>query len=115
MVTAAPELLPSTMNCTLVVFADTFVAMEMVPETVVPETGEMMETVGADFLAWGVSELAVTPAQPLQSSVSAKTKCKYETAPGCAADLPTSPWRRLKEFPVFLGTAELPVLILPAK
>ena len=46
MVTAAPVLLPSTMNCTLVVFADTFVEMEMVPETVAPEAGEVMETVG---------------------------------------------------------------------
>ena len=46
LVTAAPELLPSTLNCTLVVFAETLVATLMAPETVAPEAGDVMDTVG---------------------------------------------------------------------
>lgn len=46
LVTAAPEFLPSTLNCTLVVLAETFVVTEMVPETLAPETGEVIETTG---------------------------------------------------------------------
>jgi hypothetical protein len=46
LVTAAPELLPSTLNCTLVVFADTMVETVTVPETIAPEVGDEMETVG---------------------------------------------------------------------
>jgi len=46
LVTAAPELLPSTLNCTLMVFADTLVATLMAPETVAPEAGDVMDTVG---------------------------------------------------------------------
>src|SRR5579864_2997826 len=45
-VTAAPELLPSTLNCTLTVFAETFVVTVTVPETVAPEAGDVIETVG---------------------------------------------------------------------
>ena len=40
-------IVPSTLNCTLVVFAETFVVTATVPETVAPEAGEVMETVGA--------------------------------------------------------------------
>ena len=47
LVTAAPVLLPSTWNCTLVVLAETLVEMVMVPETVAPEAGEVMVMVGA--------------------------------------------------------------------
>jgi hypothetical protein len=50
LVTAAPTLLPSTLNCTLVVFADTFVVIVMIPETVAPEIGEVMEMVGGTAL-----------------------------------------------------------------
>src|SRR5579864_5220183 len=46
LVTAAPELFPSTLNCTLVVLAETFVVTEMVPETLAPEAGELIEIVG---------------------------------------------------------------------
>ena len=45
-VTAAPALAPSTFNCTLVVLADTLVVIVMVSETVAPEAGDVMETVG---------------------------------------------------------------------
>ncbi len=46
MVTAVPELLPSTLNCTLAVFADTFVETVMVPETLAPDAGDVIDTVG---------------------------------------------------------------------
>ena len=52
LVTAAPELLPSTLNCTLVVFAETFVVTLVVPETVAPEAGDVMETVGGAVMAF---------------------------------------------------------------
>jgi hypothetical protein len=45
-VTAAPELLPSTVNCTLVVFEETLVVTATVPETVAPDEGEVIEIVG---------------------------------------------------------------------
>ena len=53
-VTAAPELLPSTLNCTLVVLEETLVETVVVPETVAPESGEVIEIVG------GVELLTVT-------------------------------------------------------
>ena len=37
---------PSTLNCTLVVFADTLVVTVRVPETVAPEAGAVIEIVG---------------------------------------------------------------------
>jgi hypothetical protein len=46
-VTAAPELLPSTLNCTFVVLEETLVKTETVPETVAPGSGEVIEIVGA--------------------------------------------------------------------
>src|SRR3984893_15344622 len=46
LVTAAPVLLPSTLNCTLVVFADTLVVTVTVPDTVAPEAGAVIEIVG---------------------------------------------------------------------
>src|ERR1700722_10587767 len=52
LVTAAPELLPSTLNCTLTVFAETFVATVMAPETVAPDAGDVMETVGGAATAF---------------------------------------------------------------
>ena len=45
--TAASELFPSTLNCTLVVFEETLTVIGTVPETVAPEAGDVMETVGA--------------------------------------------------------------------
>ena len=50
LVTAAPELVPSTMNCTLVVLEETLVVTETVPETVAPDAGEVIEMVGAEEL-----------------------------------------------------------------
>jgi hypothetical protein len=47
LVTAAPELLPSTLNCTLVVLEETLVETVVIPETVAPESGEVIEMVGA--------------------------------------------------------------------
>ena len=47
-VTAAPELLPSTLNCTLVVLVDTVVETVIVPETVAPVSGDVIEIVGAE-------------------------------------------------------------------
>jgi hypothetical protein len=52
LVTAAPESLPSTLNCTLVVFAETLVAIAIVPETVAPEIGDEMDTVGGVLAAF---------------------------------------------------------------
>ena len=46
-VTAAPEFVPSTLNCTLVVFDDTVVVTVTVPDTVAPDAGELMDMVGA--------------------------------------------------------------------
>src|SRR5579864_6878626 len=46
LVTAAPELFPSTLNCTLVVFAETLVATLMAPETVAPDPGGISHTFG---------------------------------------------------------------------
>jgi len=51
LVTAAPTLFPSTMNCTLVVLEETLVVIGTVPETVAPEVGEVIETLGAPALA----------------------------------------------------------------
>ena len=43
-VTAAPEFVPSTLNCTLLVFDDTVVVTVTVPDTVAPDAGVSMET-----------------------------------------------------------------------
>lgn len=48
LVIALPVLLPSTWNCTLVVSADTFVETVIVPETVAPDAGEVIEMVGSE-------------------------------------------------------------------
>jgi hypothetical protein len=46
LVTAAPTLLPSTANCTIVVFEDTKVVTLMVPKTVAPDAGAVIEIMG---------------------------------------------------------------------
>jgi len=46
LVTGLPMLLPSTLNCTLTVLAETLVKTVRVPETVTPEAGEVIEIVG---------------------------------------------------------------------
>ena len=55
LVTVGPALVPSTLSCTLVVFADAVAVTVTVPETVAPETGEVMETLGGT----GGTELAL--------------------------------------------------------
>ena len=60
-VTAAPELAPSTLNCTLVVFDDTVVVTVTVPETVAPDAGVSMETITAVLLGLPA---AVSPTHP---------------------------------------------------
>jgi hypothetical protein len=57
-VTAAPELAPSTLNCTLVVLEETLVETATVPETVAPDAGEVIEIVGG--------LLVVPPPEPPQ-------------------------------------------------
>jgi hypothetical protein len=47
LVTAAPVLLPSNMNCTPVVLGETLVVIGTIPETVAPWAGEVIEMAGA--------------------------------------------------------------------
>ena len=68
-VTTAPVLLPSTLNCTIVVFADTFVEMLIAPETVSPEVGEVTDTVGAVDGAEFLLLALVRPTHPVQNRV----------------------------------------------
>jgi hypothetical protein len=60
-VTAAPEFVPSTLNCTLVVFDDTVVVTVTVPDTVAPDAGVSMETSRAVLLGLPA---AVRPTHP---------------------------------------------------
>ena len=50
LVTATPVLFPSTLNCTLVVLGEALVVIGIVPETVAPGAGEVIEMVGAPVL-----------------------------------------------------------------
>jgi len=71
LITAAPELFPSTFNCTLVVLEETLVRTETVPETVAPESGEVIEIVGAPALATVTTTMAlivVCPAELLATA-----------------------------------------------
>jgi len=69
LVKALPELPPSTSNWTLVVLEETLATTLSVPETVAPEPGEVMDTVGA---AEGTLICPLTrPPQPAQ--ISART------------------------------------------
>jgi hypothetical protein len=71
-VTAAPEFVPSTLNCTLVVFDDTVVVTVTVPDTVAPDTGELIDMVGAAplFTVIGTAALVVCPEASLATAVS---------------------------------------------
>ena len=74
LVTAAPELLPSTLNCTLVVLEETLVETVVVPETVAPESGEVIEIVGVEELltvTMTAALVAVCPAALLATAESA--------------------------------------------
>ena len=73
-VSAAPELLPSTLNCTFVVFDETLVEMVIVPETVALGAGDVIEMVGAEELLTVIFTAAlvlVFPAASLATAVSA--------------------------------------------
>jgi hypothetical protein len=72
-VTAAPELAPSTLNCTLVVLEETLVETATVPETVAPDAGEVIEMVGAEELltmTMTKALLAICPAEFLATAAS---------------------------------------------
>ena len=99
LVMGAPVLIPSTLNCTLAVLADTFVVIVMVPETVAAELGDVMKMVGTGLLTLGP---VTTPAQPAHSSPSTRNVHKHCTALGCAVDGPLSTVRELIESLVFL-------------
>ena len=72
-VTAAPELAPSTLNCTLVVLAETLVATVVVPRMVVPETGDVIAMDGAEALLTVTATaalVAIFPPELLATAVS---------------------------------------------
>lgn len=50
LITAAPSLFPSTLNCTLVMLGETLVMIGTVPETAAPWAGEVIEMAGAPEL-----------------------------------------------------------------
>ena len=60
--TAAPRLEPSTSNCTLATptLSDAVAVTVIVPETVAPELGELIDTVGGVVPAGWVLELELT-------------------------------------------------------
>ena len=73
LVTAAPVLLPSTLNCTRVVLDETLVETAIAPETVAPVSGDVMEMVGAAellTLTETVALMAVCPVGVLATAVS---------------------------------------------
>ena len=68
MVTAAPVLFPSTLNCTLVVLEETLVVTVTAPETAAPEAGAVIEIVSGvaeDLVPFTLSAL-VRPTHPVQ-------------------------------------------------
>jgi hypothetical protein len=70
---AAPVFLPSTLNCTVVASADTLINTLILPETVTPEAGEVIEMVGAEGLPFLLLAL-VSPRHPVQKSTNAVTR-----------------------------------------
>src|SRR5450631_126421 len=76
-VTAAPALALSTRNCTAVALVEAVATTLMVPDTVVPEAGEVTETVTGVF--WTLEPLLTVP-QPEQSS--ARTRNVQKRAVG---------------------------------
>jgi hypothetical protein len=74
LVTAAPELLPSTLNCTLVVLEETLVETVVVPETVAPESGEVIEIVGAVELLTVTMTAALVAFCPARSLATAESE-----------------------------------------
>lgn len=101
LVTAVPALLPSTLNCTLVVLADTLVETATVPETVAPDVGEVMATVGAVEGLEGFGFLAlvlVTPPHATQSSARTRIRHDPRNALLQALDPPVGFVRKLRMF-----------------
>jgi hypothetical protein len=74
LVTAAPAFLPSTMNCTPAVFAETLVDTVMAPETVAPESGDVIEMVGGRLLTL-IEEVGLLADLPAELVATAATKC----------------------------------------
>jgi hypothetical protein len=85
------------MNRTPVAFADALAMMVVVPETVTPATGEVMETVRAASLTSAV----VTTAQPAPGSAVTNIKYNQGTARGWALDVHMSLVGKLIEFSCF--------------
>ena len=79
LVSAAPVLLPSILNCTLVVLADTFVKTLIVPETVAPDAGDVIETDGGEEVWGGVA--LVEPTHPAQSGMMSMSRYNLVPAP----------------------------------
>jgi hypothetical protein len=70
LVTAGPALLPSTWNCTLVMFAEAVAVTAIVPETVVPVAGELIETLSGTGGVVFFTSVPVTAAQPAQRNAN---------------------------------------------
>ena len=106
LVTAGPALAPSTLNCTLVVPVEALAVTAIVPETVAPAAGEVMEMLadagGAGFWTLGL----VTAAQPAASSASTTIKHNQGASPGWPLDLHMSLVSKLIES--FLAFFEKP-------
>jgi hypothetical protein len=74
LVTAAPELAPSTLNCTLVVLEETLVETATVPETVAPDAGEVIEMNRAEELLTVIKTVALVVERPLKVLATAASE-----------------------------------------
>jgi hypothetical protein len=102
LVTAAPELIPSTLNWTLVALEEALVETVVVPDTVAPERGEIIEIVGAAELLTAtvtvvlvvvrpdkVLATAASEWLPLESVVVLREKVNGELVPAAPEFLPS--------------------------
>ena len=71
----APELVPSILNCTFVVLAETLVRIVVVPETVAPEPGDVIEIEGAEVLLTMTETLALVADCPAAFVATAESEC----------------------------------------
>jgi hypothetical protein len=82
-VSAEPESVPSTSNCTLATArlpeADAVAATAIVPLTVAPATGEVMDTVGGVLPGGLVIEEGLEPPQPIMLKTSAPNATDSQT------------------------------------
>lgn len=76
---AAPEFAPSTWNCTRVVFDDALAVTDTLPDTVAPESGDVMDTVGAG--GGGGAVLDPEPLRPLQPDDARASNARNQIAP----------------------------------